>query len=44
MSTASFMHGNEAAAEGAVAAGCRFYAGYPITPSTEISEIYEAFR
>src|SRR6266496_2935600 len=35
----SFMHGNEAAAEGAIAAGCRFYAGYPITPSTEIAEI-----
>ncbi len=34
-----FMHGNEAAAEGAIAAGCRFYAGYPITPSTEIAEI-----
>ncbi|MGE5095381.1 MAG: 2-oxoacid:acceptor oxidoreductase subunit alpha [Betaproteobacteria bacterium] len=33
------MHGNEAAAEGAIAAGCRFYAGYPITPSTEIAEI-----
>ena len=39
MSNASFMHGNEAAAEGAIAAGCRFYAGYPITPSTEIAEI-----
>ncbi len=39
MSNASFMHGNEAAAEGALAAGCRFYAGYPITPSTEIAEI-----
>lgn len=39
MSTVSFMHGNEAAAEGALAAGCRFYAGYPITPSTEIAEI-----
>ena len=39
MSNASFMHGNQAAAEGAVAAGCRFYAGYPITPSTEIAEI-----
>jgi len=25
--------GNEAAAHGAVAAGCRFYGGYPITPS-----------
>src|SRR5574341_1264532 len=39
MSKASFMHGNEAAAEGAIAAGCRFYAGYPITPSSEIAEI-----
>ncbi len=39
MSQASFMQGNEAAAEGAIAAGCRFYAGYPITPSTEIAEI-----
>jgi 2-oxoglutarate/2-oxoacid ferredoxin oxidoreductase subunit alpha len=39
MSTASFMHGNQAAAEGAIAAGCRFYAGYPITPSTEVAEI-----
>lgn len=33
-----FLEGNEACAEGAVAAGCRFYAGYPITPSTEIAE------
>jgi 2-oxoglutarate ferredoxin oxidoreductase subunit alpha len=39
MTTTRFMHGNEAAAEGAIAAGCRFYAGYPITPSTEIAEI-----
>ncbi len=39
MSNVCFMHGNEAAAEGAIAAGCRFYAGYPITPSTEIAEI-----
>ncbi len=30
--------GNEAAAEGALAAGCDFYAGYPITPSSEIME------
>jgi len=30
--------GNRACAEGAVAAGCRFFAGYPITPSTEIAE------
>lgn len=33
------MQGNEAVAWGAIAAGCRFYAGYPITPSTEIAEI-----
>jgi 2-oxoglutarate ferredoxin oxidoreductase subunit alpha len=33
------MQGNEASAEGAIAAGCRFFAGYPITPSTEIAEI-----
>lgn len=34
-----FMQGNEAMAEGAFAAGARFYAGYPITPSSEIAEI-----
>ncbi len=28
-----FMRGNEAAVEGALIAGCRFFAGYPITPS-----------
>ncbi len=33
------MQGNEAIAMGAIAAGCRFYAGYPITPSTEIAEV-----
>jgi len=33
-----FLTGNDAAAEGAIAAGCRFFAGYPITPSTEIAE------
>jgi 2-oxoglutarate ferredoxin oxidoreductase subunit alpha len=32
------MTGNEACAEGALAAGCRFFAGYPITPSSEIAE------
>ena len=31
-----FMQGDEACAEGAIAAGCRFYAGYPITPASEI--------
>ncbi len=33
-----FLSGNEACAEGALAAGCRFFAGYPITPSTEVAE------
>jgi 2-oxoglutarate ferredoxin oxidoreductase subunit alpha len=34
-----FMQGNEAVAEGCLAAGLGFYAGYPITPSSEIAEI-----
>jgi 2-oxoglutarate ferredoxin oxidoreductase subunit alpha len=33
-----FMNGDEACAEGALSAGCSFFAGYPITPSTEIAE------
>jgi 2-oxoglutarate ferredoxin oxidoreductase subunit alpha len=33
------IHGNEACARGAIAAGCRFFAGYPITPASEIAEI-----
>ena len=33
------MQGNEAVVEGALYAGCRFFAGYPITPATEISEV-----
>jgi len=33
-----FMQGDHACAEGALAAGCRFFGGYPITPSTEIAE------
>jgi len=33
-----FMQGNEACVEGAIMAGLRFYAGYPITPSTEVAE------
>ena len=33
-----YFSGNEAAAEGAIAAGCRFYGGYPITPSSELME------
>ncbi len=33
------MEGNEACAEGALAAGLKFFAGYPITPSSEIAEL-----
>ncbi|MEI6413507.1 MAG: 2-oxoacid:acceptor oxidoreductase subunit alpha [Pseudomonadota bacterium] len=33
-----FMDGDHAIAEGGLAAGCRFFAGYPITPSTETAE------
>lgn len=33
-----FVQGNEACVEGAIYAGCDFFAGYPITPSTEIAE------
>lgn len=36
------MQGNEACVEGAIAAGMKFFAGYPITPSTEIAEISAA--
>src|SRR5216117_3268904 len=38
MSERALMEGSAAMAESAVRAGCRFYAGYPITPSTEILE------
>jgi pyruvate/2-oxoacid:ferredoxin oxidoreductase alpha subunit len=34
-----FWSGNEACAEGALVAGCRFFAGYPISPSNEIPEL-----
>ena len=37
--TIRLMQGNEVIALGAIAAGCRFYAGYPITPSTEVAEV-----
>lgn len=33
------LQGNEAIVHGALAAGCRFFAGYPITPASEISEL-----
>jgi 2-oxoglutarate ferredoxin oxidoreductase subunit alpha len=35
---AYYLDGDYACAEGALAAGCRFFAGYPITPSTEVAE------
>lgn len=38
MAAMKLMQGNEACVEGAIAAGMRFFAGYPITPSTEIAE------
>jgi 2-oxoglutarate ferredoxin oxidoreductase subunit alpha len=38
LSKITFIQGNIACAEGALAAGCRFFGGYPITPSTEIAE------
>jgi 2-oxoglutarate ferredoxin oxidoreductase subunit alpha len=37
--TRVLMQGDQACAEGAIAAGCRFFAGYPITPATEIAEV-----
>jgi len=33
-----FINGDEACTEGALAAGCNFFAGYPITPATEVAE------
>ena len=37
-SSYQFMLGNHAIAEGAITAGCRYFAGYPITPASEIAE------
>ncbi len=38
MAGTHFMNGDHACCEGALAAGCRFFAGYPITPATEVAE------
>jgi 2-oxoglutarate ferredoxin oxidoreductase subunit alpha len=38
LSGVHFLNGDVACAEGAIAAGCRFFGGYPITPATEIAE------
>lgn len=37
--TIRIMQGNEACVEGAIAAGCRYFAGYPITPASEVAEV-----
>jgi 2-oxoglutarate/2-oxoacid ferredoxin oxidoreductase subunit alpha len=37
-----YLDGDHACTEGALAAGCRFLAGYPITPSTEVAERFAA--
>ena len=34
------MEGSEAIAEAAIAAGCRFFSGYPMTPFTEVLECF----
>ena len=34
----TLMKGNEAIAEAAIRAGCRYFFGYPITPQTEVAE------
>ncbi|GHV51549.1 2-oxoglutarate ferredoxin oxidoreductase subunit alpha [Synergistales bacterium] len=39
MPKAEFWQGNKAIAMGGIAAGCRFFGGYPITPSTEVAEV-----
>ena len=39
MATYEIMTGNEACTRAAIAAGMRFFAGYPITPATEIAEL-----
>jgi 2-oxoglutarate ferredoxin oxidoreductase subunit alpha len=38
----ALLQGNEACAHGALYAGCKFFGGYPITPSTEIAEVLSA--
>ncbi len=38
MAKLELKYGNHACAEAAILAGCNFYAGYPITPSSEIAE------
>ena len=44
MSEELFIQGNEACAKGALKAGCRFFAGYPITPSTEENYLFKVMK
>jgi len=39
MARVLLLQGNAAVVEGAIAAGCKFFGGYPITPSTEVAEL-----
>jgi 2-oxoglutarate ferredoxin oxidoreductase subunit alpha len=39
MQKPQLLQGNEACVKGALAAGCKFYAGYPITPASEIAQL-----
>lgn len=39
MEEVTIIQGNEACVRGAIAAGCRFFAGYPITPASEVAEL-----
>lgn len=43
MAEKTLRKGNEALAEGAIRAGCRFFAGYPITPQNEVPEYMSAY-
>src|SRR5665647_1230587 len=39
MERVTVIQGNEACVRGAIAAGCGFFAGYPITPASEVAEL-----
>ena len=42
MAERTLMKGNEALAEGTIRAGCRFFAGYPITPQNEVPDCQDS--
>ena len=37
-----YFSGSDAVVEGAIASGCRYFAGYPLTPATDIAEVFSA--